>query len=149
VTLINGLLKSKYMLKHLFFFFFLRDLAVWKQNIFLNFLMFWRKPRILIPDLYLYSIQIQTNINQNVVKHLCRKITNFKKKINFFVWAGLGPRELDRDLAKMKSGQNWPKREPTCGWTQPSRVGWVDVPAQNKSMYWLLVTLLSTVTSEL
>jgi len=30
----------------------------------------------------------------------------------------------------MKSGHDRPKKEPTCGWTQPSRVGWADVPAQ-------------------
>jgi hypothetical protein len=30
----------------------------------------------LIPDLYLYSIKIQTNIDQNAVKYL-RKITDF------------------------------------------------------------------------
>jgi hypothetical protein len=29
------------------------------------FATFWRKPGILIPDLYLYSIKIKTNINQN------------------------------------------------------------------------------------
>jgi len=31
------------------------------------FLMFWRKPGILIPDLYLYNIKIQTDIDQNTV----------------------------------------------------------------------------------
>jgi len=36
-----------------------------KKNIFL----FWRKPGILIPDLYLYSIKIQTDIDQNTVKY--------------------------------------------------------------------------------
>ena len=40
------------------------------------FLMFWRKLSILIPDMYLYSIKIQTNIDQNEVKNL-RKITDF------------------------------------------------------------------------
>jgi len=29
--------------------------------------MFWRKPGILIPDLYLYNIKIQTDIDQNTV----------------------------------------------------------------------------------
>jgi hypothetical protein len=38
--------------------------------------MFWRKPGILIPDLYLYSIIIQTNIDQNAVNFF-QKITDF------------------------------------------------------------------------
>ena len=41
--------------KNIFFVFFLYNF----------FATFWRKPGILIPDLYLYSIKIQTNINQN------------------------------------------------------------------------------------
>jgi len=48
----------------------------WKQNI---FFMFWRKPGILISDLYLYSIKIQTNINQNTVKKYTRKSQIFWK----------------------------------------------------------------------
>jgi len=40
------------------------------------FLFFLRKHGILILDLYLYSIKIQTNIDQNAVKYL-RKSTNF------------------------------------------------------------------------
>jgi len=36
------------------------------------------KTKYLIPDLYLYSIKIQTNIDQNAVKYL-PKMTNFKK----------------------------------------------------------------------
>jgi len=43
------------------------------------FILFLMKTKYLIPDLYLYSIKIQTNIDQNAVKHL-RKITNFKKE---------------------------------------------------------------------
>jgi hypothetical protein len=49
-----------------------------------------KKEDILIPDLYLYSIKIQTNIDQNTVKYL-QKITDFFE-INFeeiFFWAGL------------------------------------------------------------
>ena len=41
--------------------------------------MSWRKPGILIPNLYLYSIKMQTNIDQNEVKNLW-KITYFLKK---------------------------------------------------------------------
>jgi hypothetical protein len=46
----------------------------------------------LIPDLYLYSIKIQTNIDQNAVKYL-RKITDFLKRIflKCFYFFGLGP----------------------------------------------------------
>jgi len=40
------------------------------------FLIFFMKTRYLIQDLYLYSIKIQTNIDQNTVKYL-RKITDF------------------------------------------------------------------------
>jgi hypothetical protein len=119
-TLINWLLKPKCMLIHIFEIFFfciqiqydllllllLRDLAVCmktKHFIFLFFIfyflffifyMFWRKPGILIPDLYLYNIKIQINIDQNAVKYL-QKITSFwKKKLkNFFIifFSKLGP----------------------------------------------------------
>jgi len=46
--------------------------------IFFIFILFYflMKTRYLIPDLYLYSIKIQTNIDQNAVKYL-RKITDF------------------------------------------------------------------------
>jgi len=43
------------------------------------FILFLMKTKYFIPDLYLYSIKIQTNIDQNTVKYL-RKITNFKKE---------------------------------------------------------------------
>jgi hypothetical protein len=35
--------------------------------------MFWLKPGILIPDLYLYDIKIQTNIKQNLVEKYAGK----------------------------------------------------------------------------
>jgi len=73
------------MLIHIFEIFF----VVWKYNmIFLKiferlgrmhknkiffyflFFLFQQKPGILIPDLYLYNIKIQTNINQNAVKNI-------------------------------------------------------------------------------
>jgi hypothetical protein len=59
----------------------------WKQNII--FFMFWQKPDILIPNLYLYSIKIQTNIDQNTVKYL-RKITYFFEIFfeEIFFWRG-------------------------------------------------------------
>ena len=52
--------------------------------------MFWRKPGILIPDLYFYGVKIQTNIKQNLVEKYTEKI-QFKKKINFFFFFGLHP----------------------------------------------------------
>jgi hypothetical protein len=109
VTLINWLFKPKCMLIHIFFEIFLviwkynmiffRDLSVCIKIHFFYFSMFWRKPGILIPDLYLYSIKIQTIIDQNTVKRF-GKITNFwnnlfLKKCFFFrvgpnlpVWLG-------------------------------------------------------------
>jgi hypothetical protein len=44
------------------------------------FFMFWRKPCILIPDLYFYGIKIQTNIKQNLVEKYMEKL-QFQKKI--------------------------------------------------------------------
>jgi len=48
----------------------------WKQNI---FLMFWRKPGILISDLYLYNIKIQINTKQNSVENCVGKSQVFLK----------------------------------------------------------------------
>jgi len=51
-----------------------------KQDIFFfDFIIFFfatfqRKPDILIPDLYLYGIKIQTNIKQNLVEKYVRKL---------------------------------------------------------------------------
>jgi hypothetical protein len=36
--------------------------------------MFWRKLGILIPDLYLYSIKIQTNTKKNLVEKYMGKL---------------------------------------------------------------------------
>jgi len=68
---------------------FFRDLAAWRQNI---FFMFWRKLGILIPDLYLYSIKIQTNIDQNTIKNT-RGNHKFSENSFFYFlgWAGPGP----------------------------------------------------------
>jgi hypothetical protein len=63
-----------------------------------HFLCFDKKRDILIPDLYIYNIKIQTNIDQNAVKYL-RKITYFFE-INFGNFV-LG----------------WDQPVP-CGWTQ-------------------------------
>jgi len=51
------------------------------------FFTFWRKPGILISDLYFYGIKIQTNIKQNLVEEYTEKL-QFLKKRNFFNWAG-------------------------------------------------------------
>jgi len=53
--------------------------------------MFWWKPSILIPDLYLHGIKIQTNIKQNLVEKYVEKSQIVKEttlfsnsKINIF-----------------------------------------------------------------
>jgi len=101
VTLINWLLKSKCMLKLFFLWrynmiflllYIFRETwsYAWKQNI-LFYFIFLMKTRYLIPDLYLYSIKIQTNIDPNAVKYLW-KITDFWKEFFlFFLFFGLGP----------------------------------------------------------
>jgi len=61
----------------IFFLLFFRDLVVCmkrKHFIYLFIFNVLTKLGILIPDLYLYSIKIQTNIDQNAVTYL-RKIT--------------------------------------------------------------------------
>jgi hypothetical protein len=79
--------------------FFLRDLAVCIKTkiifylFYYYFFFFFTKTRYLIPDLYLYSIKIQTDIDQNAVKYL-RKITDFLKECflkNVFFRAGPNP----------------------------------------------------------
>jgi len=76
MTLINWLLKPKCMLKHILDFccmkirydFFFRLGRMHENKIFFLifiFSTFQRKPGVLIPDLYLYGIKIQTNIVQN------------------------------------------------------------------------------------
>jgi hypothetical protein len=57
------------------FFLILGDLVVCMKTRHF-FSTFRRKPGILIPYLYLYSIKIQTNINQNGIKIL-KRTTNF------------------------------------------------------------------------
>jgi len=50
--------------------------------------MFRQKPGILIWDLYLYSIKIQTIIKQNSIKLYAEKSQTFKNIFNFFYWGG-------------------------------------------------------------
>ena len=49
------------------------------KNIFLKFLIFWQKLGILILDLYLYNIKIQTNTKQNSVEKYAGKSLIFFK----------------------------------------------------------------------
>jgi hypothetical protein len=97
---------------YIYIYIFLRDLAVCIKICFFYFSMFWRKPGILILDLYLYSIKIQTNIDQNTVKRF-GKITDFWN--NFFLrnvfFFGLDPASL-------------------CGWAGPSQPSFVTGPCQ-------------------
>jgi len=70
--------------------FFLETLSYeWKQKHIFCFIIFfatfWRKLGILIPDMYLYSIKTQTDINKKYME----KITNSWN--DFFCWAGPGP----------------------------------------------------------
>ena len=51
--------------------------------------MFWRKPGILIPDVYFYDVKIQTNIKQNLVKKYAEESQIFENIIlNFFFGPG-------------------------------------------------------------
>jgi len=96
------------------------------------FFMFWWKPGILIPDLYFYGIKIQPDINQNGIEKCARKSQFFPKWVLNIFWTGptRSKKRLGWNQPKIKLGQDRPKREPCCGWTQPSRVGWADVPTQ-------------------
>ena len=77
-------------------FLFLRDLAVCMKT--KHFLCFDKKRDILIPDLYIYNIKIQTNIDQNAVKYL-RKITAFFEIIFEDFFLGVRPASLTGSLA--------------------------------------------------
>jgi len=94
--------------------FFFRDLVVCLKTIIL-FIFFLTKTKYLIPDLYLYSIKIQTNIDQNAVK-LLWKITDFLKEF-FSGWAQPGPCG--------RVGPIYP-----CGWPRPSQPSLVTYPNQ-------------------
>jgi hypothetical protein len=51
------------------FFFFSKFFVFWK---------FWRKPGILIQDVYFYDAKIQTNIKQNLVKKYAEELQIFE-----------------------------------------------------------------------
>ena len=110
----------------------LRDLVVCMKT---KFFFLW-KPGILIPDLYFYGIKIQPDINQNGIKKCMGKSQIFPKWfLNIFFWLGRpGPKKGWAEInPKMKLGQDRPKSEPSCGWTQPNCVGWADVLAQKNN----------------
>jgi hypothetical protein len=135
MALINWLLKPKCMLIHILFWNFFCCVKIWCYNIYIYilerlgrmhenktffvimyFLMFWRKTGILIPDLYLYSIKIQTDIDQNTVIKL-QKITYFWNNFwRIFVRTG-------QTRPKRRLGRNRPKIKRAYfpqGWTQSS-----------------------------
>jgi len=88
-----------------FLYIYLRDLAVCMKT--KHF--FWQNPGILIPDLYLYIIKIQTNINQNAVKKFLENHRFFK---GFFFWNcfWLGPaRPMWRGWTQQAWLGHWPK----------------------------------------
>ena len=96
MALINWLLKPKCMLKYFFEFFFvvwkydvifsLRDLAVCMKIKTFFKKKFWWKPGILVPNLYFYDVNIQTNIKQNLVAEYAKESQIFKNIyfLNFF-----------------------------------------------------------------
>ena len=77
--------------------------------------------------MYIYDIKIQTDINQNSIKQIRGEI-EISSKIKFF------------ETKQKKYKMNWARPSPIVGaWpvltqlqgcTQPSRVGWADVLAQ-------------------
>jgi hypothetical protein len=88
----------------------LRDLVVCiktKYFFIFYFFLFQQKPGILIPDLYLYSIKIQTNMNQNAVK-------NIRENHKFFEII------FEEILFYFYFFMSWAQPGP-CGWAGPSR----------------------------
>ena len=93
----------------IFFLIFERLGRMHKNKIFFYFLffLFQQKPGILIPDLYLYNIKIQTNINQNAVK-------NIRENHKFFEII------FEEILFYFYFFMSWAQPGP-CGWAGPSR----------------------------
>jgi hypothetical protein len=56
--------------------------------LFFNFVFVLTKTRYLIPDLYLYSIKIQTNIDQNAIKYLQKNHRFLKRIFLKFIFSG-------------------------------------------------------------
>jgi len=109
----------------------LRDLVICikiKIYIFFNFSMFWWKPGILISDLYLYGIKIQTNIKQNLVEKQNAKKLQFLIFFNwpnptqpFWVWLQASPlftfnvNSGEEDAEEEEGGEGGEGRRLTCG----------------------------------
>jgi len=73
------------------------------------------KTKYLISNLYLYSIKIQTNIDQNAIKYLQKIIDFLKEFFEFFCfWAGPNP---------ALCGWAGPSPFVWLGWTQPTQPG--------------------------
>jgi hypothetical protein len=56
--------------------------------LFFNFVFVLTKTRYLIPDLYLYSIKIKTNIDQNAIKYLQKNHRFLKRIFLKFIFSG-------------------------------------------------------------
>jgi len=100
-----------FKIRYDFFYLFLERHGRMYENKKINLFLFiyyyyyyyFTKTKYLIPNLYLYSIKIQTNIDQKAVKYL-QKMTDFFKRILFeeiFLFSG------------------WAQPGP-CGWAGPS-----------------------------
>ena len=75
--------------------------------------MFWQKLDILIPDFYLYSIKIQTDINKKMsLNNLRGKITNFKNDFFEIFCDWDGPNPAQKKIGP-RSTQNEVGPEPT------------------------------------
>jgi len=142
---INWLLKPKCMLIHILFWNFLCCVKIWCYNIYIYilerlgrmhenktfFFETWQKPGILISDLYLYSIKIQTDIDQNAVTKL-RKITDFWKVfffgiLNFFFTRpDPAQKETGSKSARNKTGL----LSIGLDSVQPQGLGWGSSPTQ-------------------
>jgi len=90
--------------------------------------MFWWKPGILISDLYLYGIKIQTNIKQNLVEKQNAKKLQFLIFFNwpnptqpFWVWLQASPlftcnvNSGEEDAEEEEGGEGGERRRLTCG----------------------------------
>jgi len=81
--------------------------------------------------LYLYDIKIQTDINQNGVEKSVGKSQFSKKCVCIYIYIYI-TKKNEHEL-----GWAGPVLAQQQGWTQPSRVGWADVPAHSNHD-WLL-----------
>ena len=83
------------------------------------FLMFWRKPGILIPDVYFYDVKIQINIKQNLVEKYAGELQIFENNFfEFFFGTGLDrarPNPLILDWAGLvRPSEQWSTLHCSC-----------------------------------